>query len=224
MAIPYIIPSIGAVRVDLSDSDLLKASEEKIKDEVLLQYNNKQLLGWTEYDKDCKEIKTHPTSSQGNRIFIVGVICFVLWLLSRLVKRKKEKFLDSKLDRMLSRGIIFGKIVDDLGLLQFQVKERNKLGQFDLTKVCEEFFREVLSLTYKFSLKNLNQNRSNEPGLDLGSIKDRIAYQATSQKKSDKVNSILAAITEEQAAAYSTINVFIIGEKQSSYTLNPELS
>lgn len=121
---------------------------------------------------------------------------------------------------MLTRGLIIGKIVDDLASLKYQIETRNKLGQFDLSKFCEDFFREILNITYNLNLQNLNRTRSNEPGLDLGDEKSEIAYQITSQKTSTKIKGTLTAITDEQKEKYKKIMFFIIGQKQSSYTID----
>ncbi|MFV8467394.1 SMEK domain-containing protein [Flavobacterium sp. LB1P62] len=124
---------------------------------------------------------------------------------------------------MITRGIIIGKIVDDLASLKYQIETRNKLGQFDLTKYCEDFLRELLNTTYSLNLQNLNKTRSNVPGLDLGDKKSKSAYQITSQKTSPKINETLKKITEEQKLEYDLINVFIIGQKQGSYTIDKKL-
>lgn len=124
---------------------------------------------------------------------------------------------------MITRGIIIGKIVDDLASLKYQIETRNKLGQFDLTKYCEDFLRELLNTTYSLNLQNLNKTRSNVPGLDLGDKKCKYAYQITSQKTSPKINETLKKITEEQKLEYDLINVFIIGQKQGSYTIDKKL-
>ena len=124
---------------------------------------------------------------------------------------------------MITRGLIIGKVVDDLANLKYQIETRNRLGQLDLTKFCEDFARELLNITYNFNLQNLNKTRSNNPGLDLGDEKNKIAYQITSQKTSVKVNETLAAITEVQHALYERFIVFILGEKQTSYTLDAGL-
>lgn len=124
---------------------------------------------------------------------------------------------------MLTRGLIIGKIVDDLASLKYQIETRNRLGHFDLSKFCEDFCRELLNITYNLNLQNLNKTRSNTPGLDLGDEKAKIAYQITSQKTSTKVNETLAAINGEKKAMYESIIVFILGDKQTSYTLDKDL-
>jgi len=124
---------------------------------------------------------------------------------------------------MLTRGHIIGKLIDDLSILKGQIELRNKAGIFDLTKFSEDFFRELLNIIYGFSLKNLNESRSNEPGLDLGDIPNKVAYQITSEKTSAKINSTLDKITEEQISKYNTFNVLIIGDKQNTYRLTQDL-
>lgn len=124
---------------------------------------------------------------------------------------------------MITRGLIIGKVVDDLANLKYQIETRNRLGQLDLTKFCEDFARELLNITYDTNLQNLNKTRSNNPGLDLGDERNKIAFQITSQKTSAKVNDTLGAITEDQKDLYGKIKVFILGEKQTTYTLDEGL-
>ncbi|HEY5534424.1 MAG TPA: SMEK domain-containing protein [Ignavibacteria bacterium] len=120
---------------------------------------------------------------------------------------------------MISRGIFIGKIIDDLALLKFRIETRNKLGYFDLTKICEDFFKEVLNYTYNYSLINLNSARLNNPGIDLGDETNGIAYQITSQKTTAKINQTLNAIVPRQKKLFNKIRIFVIGEKQGSYTV-----
>jgi len=126
---------------------------------------------------------------------------------------------------MLTRGHIIGKLVDDLSTLQSQIDMRAQVGLFDLNKFSEDFIKEVLNVCYDYSLVNLNKERSNEPGLDLGDLKHKIAYQVTSTAASDKVNKTLLKITADQLAKYSTIRIFILGKKQGKYDgLDPSLT
>ena len=123
---------------------------------------------------------------------------------------------------MITRGIIIGKIVDDFSSLKYQIETRNRLGQFDLTKFCEDFIREVLNICFDLNLKNLYQTRSNFPGLDLGDKKNKKAYQITSQKTSAKINETLVKIIDNDEKNYDHFYVFIVGEKQTSYTIDAD--
>lgn len=124
---------------------------------------------------------------------------------------------------MITRGVLIGRIIDDLAKLIWQVKLRNKVGLLDLTKFCEDFFKEFLNLIYDTCLRNLNSTRSNEPGIDLGDSTNRIAYQITSTKTSKKINDTLRNITSGQKGEYDVFKVLIVGIKQSTYSLKPEL-
>lgn len=127
---------------------------------------------------------------------------------------------------MSSRGFFIGQIIDDLDAIASQVRARCKLGQTDLNRVLEDFFKELLNLTYGINLHNLNAERSNEPGLDLGDTTAgaRVAYQVTSQASTKKVNDTLKKITAAQATQYDTFYVLVIGERQGSYTLDSALA
>lgn len=124
---------------------------------------------------------------------------------------------------MITRGHYIGEIVDELSAISEQVKLRNKLGMTDLTVIVENFFRDLLNATLGAHLENLNKNRSNEPGLDLGDEKIGLGIQVTSTASSDKVNKTLEKITIDQATRYQKVIVLAVGKRQTSYTLNPAL-
>jgi hypothetical protein len=118
---------------------------------------------------------------------------------------------------MFATGQIIGQIVDNLALLENQLQMRASVGLFDLNKYIESFFKEILNIIYDLKLENLNSERTNNPGLDLGDTGKGIAFQVTSEKTSAKINQTLGAITEEQKAQYPQILIFIAGKKQMKY-------
>ncbi|WP_179020755.1 SMEK domain-containing protein [Winogradskyella forsetii] len=120
---------------------------------------------------------------------------------------------------MITRGSLIGKIVDDFSSLKHQLDTRNKLGFTDLSLFCEDFIKEVLNITFNLNLKNLNQIRSNNPGLDLGDTREEIAFQITSTNTSKKVNDTLNKITSQQKQTFTKFKILIIGKKQSSYSI-----
>jgi hypothetical protein len=122
-----------------------------------------------------------------------------------------------------SRGHFIGQVIDDLDAIASQVRQRCALGQTDLNRILEDFFKELLNLTYDINLRNLNQDRLNSPGLDLGDPVAKVAYQVTSQSDSKKINDCLAKITDQQHEQYDRVYVFVIGERQKAYTLDPDL-
>ena len=109
---------------------------------------------------------------------------------------------------MITRGTIVGKIIDDLARLLSQIELRNKVGLLDLTKVSEDFFKELLNVVYDLKLTNLNGDRINEPGIDLGDLNKGTAYQITSTKTSGKITNTLEKITTQVEDAL-TLNKWV---------------
>ncbi|WP_447873428.1 SMEK domain-containing protein [Serratia fonticola] len=118
---------------------------------------------------------------------------------------------------MITSGYLIGQIIDELSDIAQQAKIRNKLGYTDLSVFVEDFFKVILNETFGFSLLNLNRTKANEPGLDLGDKKNRIAFQVTTNKASNKVIHTLIKITPEQRDAYDCFKVLIVGDKQDKY-------
>lgn len=124
---------------------------------------------------------------------------------------------------MITRGHLIGEIVDGLTSISQQVSTRCQLGLTDLNHYLEDFFKEYLNEALSLSLVNLNDERSNEPGLDLGDEVSSVAFQVTSTKTAQKVNKTLK-ITSERKKQFQEINVLIIGKKQASYQLEQPLA
>jgi hypothetical protein len=121
-------------------------------------------------------------------------------------------------------GHYLGEIVDEFAVIGAQVKMRNRVGFTDLSVFCESFFKDVLNCLLDANLRNLNEERSNEPGLDLGDDENKLAVQVTSTANTEKVNATLAKITPEQKKAYRKIIVLSICGKQQKYSLDASLA
>ena len=124
--------------------------------------------------------------------------------------------------KLLTRGHLIGQIVDDLAGIAAQAKQRARLHLFDIHTHVEDFAKEVLNRVLRMNLLNLNAERLNNPGLDLGDTISGWAFQITGDKSGAKVKATLEAIGESQRNAYPNIRVLVIGEKQSSYSFNGE--
>ncbi|WP_257458113.1 SMEK domain-containing protein [Archangium lipolyticum] len=123
---------------------------------------------------------------------------------------------------MITRGYFIGEIVDGLSDIAHQVDTRTKLGLTDLNLFVENFFKTALNLLLDINLENMNQERSNFPGLDLADVVKGWAFQITSQKTSAKVNETLTKITDDQLRDYTSIRVLVVGKKQSTYSLDDD--
>lgn len=123
---------------------------------------------------------------------------------------------------MLTRGHLIGQIIDDLALIAAQAKQRANMQLFDIHIYVEEFAKEVLNRTLDLSLSNLNTERSNNPGLDLGDEVRGWAFQVTTDKSSAKVKKTLEKLSAEQRGKYPNIRIFVLGEKQGTYKFKGE--
>jgi len=119
---------------------------------------------------------------------------------------------------LLTRGHLIGQIVDDLAGISAQAKQRARLHLFDIHTHVEEFAKEVLNRALGLNLANLNAERANNPGLDLGDAADGWAFQVTADKSGAKVEETLEKIDAAQRAKYKNVRILVIGEKQGTYT------
>ncbi|WP_313272649.1 SMEK domain-containing protein [Stenotrophomonas sp.] len=124
---------------------------------------------------------------------------------------------------MITRGYFIGQIIDELTAVSQQVKSRAGLQLFDLNRYLEDFFKDILNIVYGYKLINLNEERSNNPGLDLGDEVAKVAFQVTSTKTSGKVNKTLEKAAN-QVGKFPTIFVLVLQDKQGSYTLDTALA
>lgn len=119
---------------------------------------------------------------------------------------------------MITAGYYIGQLLDDLASIGGQVANRNKVGMTDLTKLLENFYRDIINDIYDYSFRNANEERSNAPGLDLLDDVRGIGIQVTSQGGSAKINETLDVLSDEQLKTYTRIIIMVAGTKQKSYT------
>jgi len=118
---------------------------------------------------------------------------------------------------VITAGYYIGQLLDDLASIGTQVSNRNRVGLTDLSKLLENFYRDILNEVYAFNLANCNDERSNAPGIDLADEAQRVAVQVTSQRGSSKINDTLRVLSEDHIAKYSKIIILVAGLKQQSY-------
>ncbi len=120
---------------------------------------------------------------------------------------------------MITRGYYIGALLDAFSDLSGQIRTRNCVNLTDLTRFVEDFTKDVLNLSLGYHLTNLNDERNNSPGLDLGDKVNRVAFQITATKTSDKVSSTLEIIDKTPAfkGDYDTFIIFMLCGKQNKY-------
>ena len=119
---------------------------------------------------------------------------------------------------VITRGYYIGSIIDNLSQISMQIQTRAGLNLTDLNIYLENFCKELLNHIYSINLINLNEDRSNEAGVDLGDAASKIAYQITSTKTLDKIkHTVDQSLTHKDT--YSDFFVLILQPKQRSYSI-----
>jgi hypothetical protein len=122
---------------------------------------------------------------------------------------------------MISSGKYIGTIIEKLNILRYELISRAKLGYTDIHLDCQNFVCHILNLTYDYNLINLNQKEVNYPSIDLGDEVKKIAFQITGTKMSKKITETISTFIEKKYyQKYAHLKVFILTEKQSSYTID----
>jgi hypothetical protein len=117
--------------------------------------------------------------------------------------------------------------ISDL-LIQFskEVKDKGKLKLTDINIVSEDILVPILSLAYDTPLKNLNDEKSNFPGIDLATdefityagTNKKIAFQITSTNDIAKIKKTLKQYVDKKFyEQFDEIYIYILTEKQYSY-------
>lgn len=81
----------------------------------------------------------------------------------------------------------FEYIKEQLIYIKTKVDIDNKLNLYDINKLSENIFNDILNDVYDFKLKNANQVlQSNYPAIDLVDEKNKIVFQVTSTTTSKR--------------------------------------
>jgi hypothetical protein len=109
-------------------------------------------------------------------------------------------------------------IADGLGWIKMSCEQRGLLKLFDNNVVAQRFFCQLLNATFDLDLKVMDDVRTNYPAIDLGDSTNRIAYQITTEKRSDKVQSTLQKFVQHGLdKQYDTLKILVIGDRQATY-------
>lgn len=119
---------------------------------------------------------------------------------------------------MITNGKIIESINEKIAILKNYIHQSGYLGHLNVNKHCEGFVRDLLNIIYSYDLKSLP--KSNFPGIDIADESNGVAYQVTSDNGSTKVNHTLdQCIKNEHYKKYPRINIFLLSERQGTYTI-----
>ena len=78
-------------------------------------------------------------------------------------------------------------VTEKLSCFCYYVKISNRNSFTDINVHAEGFLMNLLNLILGLDLQNLNEQQINYPGVDLGDLSAKTAFQVTSKKDSKKI-------------------------------------
>ena len=117
------------------------------------------------------------------------------------------------------------RIIELFGIFQYQVKSHNQVDQFDINKLAEDVLLPVFKEAFQCKfLMNLNREKRNYAGLDLGDHQARVAFQITSESSIEKMKDALRqVVAHKHYLRFDTVYIYILKQKQQKYTKKPLL-
>ena len=122
---------------------------------------------------------------------------------------------------MIMSGQYLNYIIREISVLRYEISSKNLLSLTDDSIHMQNFMRDLLNIAFGYELVNLNDERKNFPGLDLGDEGRSIGFQITATKSGQKVReTINTCVNNECCHKYKNLKFFIVTEKQGSYTID----
>jgi hypothetical protein len=111
------------------------------------------------------------------------------------------------------------RVIELISLWITKIKGNNHLDFYDINRVAEDLARQLLNEIYDLKLRNLNEEKRNHPGVDLGDDKNKIAYQITSQSRPRKIQESLESFAREDKKKYfNGIRFLLLNERKPKLT------
>lgn len=108
------------------------------------------------------------------------------------------------------------RIADKLAFLESKLKQYGCLHLYDENIAMEDVICRLLNLFYGYELVNLNIQKENYPGIDLGDKKNRLAVQVTSNSSRDKVKETIHKFHDYKLAEqYDRLVIFVLEPRKS---------
>lgn len=123
---------------------------------------------------------------------------------------------------MIKSAKYIHSIIEGINILRQELIALSSLSWNDENRAMENFVRDLYNIAYSSKYENLNERQNNYPGIDLGY--NGLGIQVTSDKTSNKVNETIFKIENSKEEVYKEfpkLQMFILSDKQGSYTINP---
>lgn len=99
--------------------------------------------------------------------------------------------------------------------IEGEIRKQNRRGLRDINVAMEDLMCDLLNLTYDYELENLNREKMNYPGIDLGDRYNRVAVQITSESDREKIEKTIAMFDKQgYRKEYDRLIIMILGKKK----------
>lgn len=114
----------------------------------------------------------------------------------------------------LARKENIDRIIEIISFIRSQVEISNSLNLTDINVIAENFYRDLLNLTYGYDLKNINIEDQNTAAIDLGDSTNKIAIQVTSTGDLPKTRKTVKKFVEKGLdTKYDVLQILNIAKK-----------
>ena len=115
-------------------------------------------------------------------------------------------------------------VIDKLSYFCHYVKINNRNSFTDINALAEGFLMNLVNIVLGLDLQNLNEQQINYPGVDLGDISAKIAFQVTSKKDSKKIIDTYETVFKDYKGIGTVADIFskhiyflVIDEKKTVF-------
>lgn len=102
------------------------------------------------------------------------------------------------------------------------IKSHNAIGFFDISKVAEGVALKFLNEIYDHQLENLDYEKNNYPGIDLGDKTNKIGFQVTSRRDAWKIRESLEKFADGSSKSYFNCIRFLILSQEKKTQLKKD--
>lgn len=119
---------------------------------------------------------------------------------------------------VFKRGDALRTITHSLGCIVSTCELQGVLKLFDDHVLAQYFFCRVLNSIFSLQLKEMDRIQTNYPAIDLGDQANRIAFQITADRKSDKIQHTLDRFVGHGLHdQYDILRILVLGNRQGTY-------
>lgn len=110
-----------------------------------------------------------------------------------------------------------------LSLAEIELESQGKQSLYNENIVWEDIANRILNICFSYKTINLNQEKTNFPGIDLGNRENGIGIQVTRRNDAVKLKDTIETVLQNQVfRTFPNLKFFILGHKKKKYALDSQ--